>query len=176
MRGKGQQIITKHINAFYSILKMRCYRGIRRDIYPTRISLEIRFAIPKKFHPILFLTPLVAAVLCLLAPLLSPEVFSQMSSWLIAVILLLFPLLLVPRGVISDILTFFLLVNLFSTLSDAYFMCWLLTKPKRAILYVEPSRVLVFEPLSKTSPLRVQTTVLAPKRARKQRRRNANRD
>ena len=60
---------------------------------------------------------------------------------------LLTPLLLGQRGTIGNMLTFIILMSLLPTASDVYFVCWLLTKSRKSLLYMQRRTALLFEPL-----------------------------
>ena len=63
-------------------------------------------------------------------------------------VLLLLPLLFIQPGMVSDILAFFLIVNLFNMCPDLYFFCWLLSRPGGTLLYTQTMKtLLVFEPV-----------------------------
>lgn len=63
-------------------------------------------------------------------------------------IVLLLPLLLGHWGTIGNMLAFILLASLLPTIADVYFACWLLTKPKKSVLYMKRRAAWLFEPLS----------------------------
>ena len=84
-------------------------------------------------------------------------------------IVLLTPLLLGHWGVLGNMLAFILLASLLPTISDLYFVCWLLTKPKTSVLYMRRRAALLFEPLSAEQRAQEETeahTLEQPRRRR----------
>jgi len=82
---------------------------------------------------------------------------------------LLLPLLLGHWGTIGNMLAFILLASLLPTIADVYFACWLLTKPKKSVLYMRRRTAWLFEPLS--AEQRAQETAEAQKPEQPKRRR-----
>ncbi len=83
----------------------------------------------------------------------SEQFQSRRDALLIAIaplslfIFLLVPLLLERHGIITYMIAIFLLVNLAGTPCDFYFICWLLRRPRRTVLYIENCQTLfIFEP------------------------------
>ncbi|MGB8343481.1 MAG: hypothetical protein WCD86_01290 [Ktedonobacteraceae bacterium] len=57
------------------------------------------------------------------------------------------PLLFRPPEIIGDVLAYIVIVCLSDTVMDIYFMLWLLSKPRKTILYSQSiHKLLVFEP------------------------------
>lgn len=83
---------------------------------------------------------------------------------------LLLPLLLGHWGTIGNMLAFILLASLLPTIADVYFACWLLTKPKKSVLYMRRRTAWLFEPLS--AEQRAQETAEAQKPEQPKRRRH----
>lgn len=82
---------------------------------------------------------------------------------------LLIPLLLGHWGTLGNMLTFILLASLLPTVSDLYFACWLLMKPRKAVLHIRRRKAWLFEPLSAEQRAQEETeaqTLEQPRRRR----------
>ncbi len=86
-------------------------------------------------------------------------------------IALLIPLLLGHRGTIGNMLAFILLAGLLPTIADIYFACWLVTKPRKSVLYIRRRTAWLFEPLSVEQCAQEATAAQRPEQARRRRHR-----
>ncbi len=89
-------------------------------------------------------------------------------------IVLLIPLLLGHWGVLGNMLAFVLLASLLPTISDLYFVCWLLTKPKTSVLYMRRRAALLFEPLSAEQRAQAETEAHMPEQLKRRRHRKTH--
>ena len=80
---------------------------------------------------------------------------------------LLTTLLLGQRGTIGNMLIFILLMGLLPTASDVYFVCWLLTKSRKSLLYMQRRTALLFEPLPSDHATTLGTEIRTRKQSKK---------
>ncbi len=89
-------------------------------------------------------------------------------------VVLLIPLLFGHWGVLGNMLAFILLACVLPTISDLYFACWLLTKPKTSVLYMIRRRAWLFEPLSAEQRAQEEVEAHIPEQPRRRRHRKAH--
>ncbi len=89
-------------------------------------------------------------------------------------IALLIPLLLGHWGTIGNMFAFILLAGLLPTIADIYFACWLVTKPRKAMLYIQRRTAWLFEPLSAEQRAQQATAAQRPEQAKRRRHKKAH--
>jgi hypothetical protein len=85
-------------------------------------------------------------------------------------IMLLIALLLEPGGTTRNILIVILFAGFLPTIADLYFICWLITKPRQAVLSLGRRTAWLFEPLSADQYPHQQAEVPTRKRSKKRKR------